>query len=66
MCQPDSSRRFNAQAAEPVAQGMAKFEGIMAAYKLSLRDEHCIYSRVRTVLACLVAALLGAISARCS
>jgi hypothetical protein len=30
---------------------MAKFEGIMAAYKLSLRDEHCIYSRVRAVMA---------------
>ena len=40
-----------------MAQGMAKFEGIMAAYKLSLRDEHCIYSRVRAIMACAAALL---------
>ena len=32
----------------PLAQGVANFESIMKALKLTLRDEHCCYSRVGT------------------
>lgn len=35
------------QAAVPLAQGVANFESIMEALKVTLRDEHCCYSRVR-------------------
>lgn len=35
------------QEAVPLAQGVANFESIMKALKLTLRDEHCCYSRVR-------------------
>jgi hypothetical protein len=41
------------QAAVPLAQGVANFESIMEALKLTLRDEHCCYSRVGSVTACL-------------
>jgi hypothetical protein len=34
---------LHVQVSEPLAQGMAKFEGIMKAYKATLRDEHSIY-----------------------
>ena len=38
------------QEAVPLAQGVANFESIMKALKLTLRDEHCCYSRVGTLL----------------
>lgn len=44
----ENSFRRVVQAAAPLAQGVANFESIMEELKLTLRDEHCCYSRVHT------------------